>query len=345
VDEESEEDKPESLFTTTPKKCAWGNISRAPEAVPDLTTIFAEESEKAKQEKTKAQAKEVYKPPKPSGMTPSQSYESSEPRVRERLPIPTEPPFTAFVGNLSYEVTNEILMNYFYELGVHSIRVKTDVDKPKGFAYIEFTTQEGLINALKADKHNFYGRQLHMDVAKPPTRSYSIDKVRYVNTGDSSGTSKFSRPLDRVPSERPKLNIYPPSSKTPPSQLHETISKPKGSYENPFGSAVIDYKKMDLLSQERLKKELEIERREKEKKEEHSKHVYKPVVNSETKTASSWRAPLREHKVIKDEEGFISRVHHPTTSPEKPSSLNFPPSPRINVDKSNIYASLSEQND
>lgn len=33
--------------------------------------------------------------------------------IREEPPLPTEPPFTAFVVNLPYEVTEQDLVDYF----------------------------------------------------------------------------------------------------------------------------------------------------------------------------------------------------------------------------------------
>jgi hypothetical protein len=393
--EDDDDDQGKNLPDQKPVKAAWGKNANAVPVQdntppPDLKSIFAEETKKA-QEKGKAPPKLAYRAPKPERrdeyIDVSPSFENFRPR--EKLPVPDLPPFTAFVGNLAFDVTEEKLIEYFGELGIQSVRIMKEGDKPKGYAYVEFISKPGLQSALLANGQMFYGRQLNMDVAKPSKgRTERTDRNdrsdRYDTNWSSSGRSNYqnrnsypapsSKPADR-PTERPKLNINPPAPKPPSAQatqLHETIAKPKGSFENPFGTAPLDKKKQDELAQKRLKAELEREKKDKERKEELEKNRRPPPTSprentfEQNKTAASWRnkpagtgagpAPVRKEEkpkktYVKDEEGFISAAK-PTRGWEtrdKPQDAQKPPKQTStatktkaepNIDSNNIYASL-----
>jgi translation initiation factor 4B len=82
------------------------------------------------------------------------------------LPLPTDPPYTAFVGNLAFDLTEADLEEFFagHAVGVFkdvdhlrlnhlpqtkSIKIIKDrEDKPKGFGYVEFAELDGLKDAL-----------------------------------------------------------------------------------------------------------------------------------------------------------------------------------------------------
>jgi RNA recognition motif-containing protein len=200
--------------------------------------------------------------------------------------------------------------------------MKEEDGKPKGFAYIEFREREGLLNALKANSTDFCGRPLNMDVAKPP-RSFANTRTsgnrqfgdrpfgdnRYDNSWGpgAGGARSFNYPQNRSsfggrggppdtrgPSERPRLNLQfskPPSAQA--TQLHDTISKPKGSFENPFGNADVDSanKKMDEAEKKRIEREKEL--LEKQKEESRNAYARKAQTprGTETPTNSntSWR--------------------------------------------------------
>ena len=46
------------------------------------------------------------------------SYPDQQSQEKQRLPVPTEPPFNCFIGNLSFEVTDRDIENLFGELNV-----------------------------------------------------------------------------------------------------------------------------------------------------------------------------------------------------------------------------------
>lgn len=87
------------------------------------------------------------------------------PSVREEVPLPSHPPFTAFIGNLAFDITEDELASFF---NPHQVRgllhqdlqcptyiqaksikiIKDRDDKPKGFGYIEFAELDALKDAL-----------------------------------------------------------------------------------------------------------------------------------------------------------------------------------------------------
>ena len=84
----------------------------------------------------------------------------------------TSPPTsTLFVGNLSYDATEDALWEVFAEYGeVKSIRVPTDREtgKVKGFGYVEFTDLESSKKALEAlNGQDIAGRNVRLDYSQP----------------------------------------------------------------------------------------------------------------------------------------------------------------------------------
>ena len=88
---------------------------------------------------------------------------------REPLPLPSRPPYTAHLGNLTYEVTQSDVEGFFKDCQVTNVRIVEDkVDqRPKGFGYVEFATLEGLKQALTLTETNFMGRNVKISIAEP----------------------------------------------------------------------------------------------------------------------------------------------------------------------------------
>jgi hypothetical protein len=93
--------------------------------------------------------------------------------VREELPLPNKPPYTAHLGNLSFDATEGDVNDFFSGCEVTNVRIVEDkIDrKPKGFGYVEFGSVEGLKKALDLSGSSFQGRNVRVSVAEPRTCS------------------------------------------------------------------------------------------------------------------------------------------------------------------------------
>jgi translation initiation factor 4B len=89
--------------------------------------------------------------------------------MREELPLPSKPPYTAHLGNLSFDATEGDVNDFFAECEVTNVRIVEDkLDrKPKGFGYVEFGSVEGLKKALALSGTQFQGRNVRVSVAEP----------------------------------------------------------------------------------------------------------------------------------------------------------------------------------
>lgn len=107
--------------------------------------------------------------PRPSGMS---SYQDRPYATRDSFPqrIPDKPPYTAHLGNLSYDATIESVTDFFEGCDVASVRIIEDreMQRPKGFGYVEFTNVDGLKKALDLDGQSFQGRLIKIKIADPP---------------------------------------------------------------------------------------------------------------------------------------------------------------------------------
>lgn len=88
---------------------------------------------------------------------------------RPDLPLPTKPPFTAHVGNLSFEASEDDISNFFAQCDISNVRLVRDRigDRPKGFGYVEFHTLDGLKKALELNNGYIAGRNVRISVADP----------------------------------------------------------------------------------------------------------------------------------------------------------------------------------
>ncbi|WYZ39951.1 hypothetical protein EsH8_IV_000292 [Colletotrichum jinshuiense] len=102
--------------------------------------------------------------------------------IRENLPqqLPDKPPYTAHLGNLSYDATDETVNEFFEGCNIVSVRIIEDREqqRPKGFAYAEFGDLEGLKQALTLDGQTFQGRAIRIKIADPPRGGDRGDSTR-----------------------------------------------------------------------------------------------------------------------------------------------------------------------
>lgn len=76
---------------------------------------------------------------------------------------------TIFVGNLSFNSTEEDIKSFFESCGpIVSVRLAMgDNGRAKGFCHIDFETEEAVENALKKNGEELDGRQLKVDKTNP----------------------------------------------------------------------------------------------------------------------------------------------------------------------------------
>jgi translation initiation factor 4B len=95
--------------------------------------------------------------------------ESDQRTPRPLLPLPTQPPYTAHIGNLSFDVTDSEIERYFEDCKVSNVRIMKDrIDnRPKGFGYVEFADLDSLKTALSRSDGQLAGRSIRVSVAEP----------------------------------------------------------------------------------------------------------------------------------------------------------------------------------
>ncbi|SPO31560.1 related to TIF3 - translation initiation factor eIF-4B [Ustilago trichophora] len=115
---------------------------------------------------------------------------------REELPLPDKPPFTAFVGNLSFEVMEADVEQFFAPANTVSVRIVTGHDgKPKGFGYVEFQSQDDLRSALDRSGSQLASRTVRISVAEPPKSAFGGDRPVHSSQADDASQWRRAGPL------------------------------------------------------------------------------------------------------------------------------------------------------
>ncbi|KAI5985121.1 eukaryotic translation initiation factor 4H [Pisolithus orientalis] len=95
----------------------------------------------------------------------------------DNRPLPTQPPYTAFCGNIWGDDINESgLAAIFSDLKVKSVKVMRDKDhKSRGFGFVEFEDRVSLKAALQRTwQHSLGGRLVRVKIADPPKERPTI---------------------------------------------------------------------------------------------------------------------------------------------------------------------------
>ncbi|KAH9999198.1 hypothetical protein BJV74DRAFT_949882 [Russula compacta] len=144
---------------------------------------------------------------------------------REDLPLPTQPPYTAFVGNLAFDLTEHDLESFFDGLKTKSVKVIKDRDeRPKGFGYVEFEELEDLKGALTKTGSTLAGRTVRVSVAEPPK-----ERAGFGGYDDPKFSGEWRRQgplpdLDSRDSSRRRYDGPPSDRQPPPHSVSDTSS-------------------------------------------------------------------------------------------------------------------------
>lgn len=98
-------------------------------------------------------------------------------RRGNKRPLPTEPPYLAYVGNLPQGLVQGDVLKIFPKLKVKSVRLVKDreTDHFKGYCYVEFEDLDDLKAALELDSLIELDKSqetLRIDVAEPKKNRY-----------------------------------------------------------------------------------------------------------------------------------------------------------------------------
>lgn len=121
--------------------------------------------------------------------------------------LPTKPPYTAHLGNLSYDATSETVSEFFEGCDLTSVRIIEDriENRPKGFAYAEFKDVEGLKRALELDGEQFQGRNIRVKIADPPKNDRGMgDRDRGGESALNLSSWERKGPLAALPGREPE---------------------------------------------------------------------------------------------------------------------------------------------
>ncbi|CAM9625261.1 unnamed protein product [Lampetra planeri] len=109
----------------------------------------------------------VYKPSVDRALLPTAPRAARAPSV-DMARLPAKPPYTAFLGNLPYDVTEESIFKFFTGLQVSAVRLPREAsnsDRLKGFGYAEFDDIESLMRALALNDEMLRNRRVRVDIA------------------------------------------------------------------------------------------------------------------------------------------------------------------------------------
>uniref|UniRef100_A0A3B4BDW2 Eukaryotic translation initiation factor 4B n=1 Tax=Periophthalmus magnuspinnatus TaxID=409849 RepID=A0A3B4BDW2_9GOBI len=133
-------------------------------------------------------------PPIDRSILPTAPRSAREPNI-DRSRLPRSPPYTAFLGNLPYDVTEESIKDFFRGLAISAVRLPREPSNPdrlKGFGYAEFDDVESLMRALSLNEENLGNRRIRVDIA-----DQSNDKER--DNGPMGGRDRGGRMSDMGP--------------------------------------------------------------------------------------------------------------------------------------------------
>uniref|UniRef100_A0A8C2F8V7 Eukaryotic translation initiation factor 4B n=1 Tax=Cyprinus carpio TaxID=7962 RepID=A0A8C2F8V7_CYPCA len=132
-------------------------------------------------------------PPIDRSILPTAPRAAREPNI-DRSRLPRSPPYTAFLGNLPYDVSEESIKEFFRGLAISQVRLPREPSNPerlKGFGYAEFDDVESFLRALSLNEEVESWEQTDPDTQSPSYR----DRGRGMDSGpDKTDSDWRARP-------------------------------------------------------------------------------------------------------------------------------------------------------
>ena len=124
------------------------------------------------------------------------------PEVSDEM-IPRDPPFTARIGNLSYDIDPEDVYKFFDALNVKNIRLLREGDSEsgrlRGFGYADFEDRQSLIDALGMNDHILKNRKIRINLTNQDGDRRGGDRGGFGNRmGDNRGRRDDDNGEDRT---------------------------------------------------------------------------------------------------------------------------------------------------
>ncbi|TMS19647.1 eukaryotic translation initiation factor 4Ba isoform X1 [Larimichthys crocea] len=142
----------------------------APPSYPPKSTSWADETDDLDGDVSTSwhTEEDSYRaPPIDRSILPTAPRSAREPNV-DRSRLPRSPPYTAFLGNLPYDVTEDSIKDFFRGLAISAVRLPREPSNPerlKGFGYAEFDDVDSLLRALSLNEENLGNRRIRVDIA------------------------------------------------------------------------------------------------------------------------------------------------------------------------------------
>ena len=159
--------------------------------------------------------------------------------------IPDKPPYRVHIGNISYDLTEDVVQTFLGNRKVVEIHITRHRDTGKSKAcFVEFHTVEDLKEVLDMDGQQLAGRAARIQVAqrrdvqksdsRGPQRNIPRSGSRKTSNASNSKSWEPPMPTEESLKARPRLKLKPRSQKTVDADAPVVVSDGKA---NPFGAA------------------------------------------------------------------------------------------------------------
>uniref|UniRef100_A0A8B9NRU8 Eukaryotic translation initiation factor 4B n=1 Tax=Accipiter nisus TaxID=211598 RepID=A0A8B9NRU8_9AVES len=156
---------------------------------------------------------DVYRaPPIDRSILPTAPRAAREPNI-DRSRLPKSPPYTAFLGNLPYDVTEESIKDFFRGLNISAVRLPREPTNPerlKGFGYAEFEDIESLFQALSLNEESLGNRRIRVDVADQAQDKDRDDRCFGRDRDRFRDSERFESDWRARPATTDSFDDYPP---------------------------------------------------------------------------------------------------------------------------------------